>query len=60
MQLEVKYDRNNHRVIVEDISSGIIGRIIRVKDDDDAYRVMSSIDLEEAANRVKEISLHNT
>ena len=60
MQLEVKYDRNNHRVIVEDISSGIIGRIIRVKDDDDAYRVMSSINLEEAAKRVKEISLHNT
>ena len=59
MQLEVKYDAFRKRVICKDTESGIIGKMIMATSEDEAYRIMSSIDLDEVAEHVKEIKAYN-
>lgn len=59
MQLEVKYDAFRRRVICRDSETGIIGKMIRANTEDEAYRIMSCIDLNEVAAHIKEIESYN-
>lgn len=56
MQLEVKYDNILGRVCVKDTSTGIIGAMIRVNNEDQAYKIMSELDLDKVREKIQTIS----
>lgn len=57
MLLDIKYNPESKQIICKDLHSGIVGKVIRVKNDDEAYRIMADIDCRAIVNHIKEIQM---